>query len=181
VRRGNPSLYRALDSKQIVDSLKNNAEKEYAERLKTLASVKKAIEPLAKKAAAPGELEIAYIVKGKHNVVQRLRSAIEETKKQLLLLTFDKDLLEAVRPSILEAMARNVRVRSAVTPDLTETAAALGLVKELVCKCNLLLSDDSKLITVSNWRSDKCHAIVSDDPVMTTIAREYYDNPKCCC
>ena len=181
VSRGNPSLYRALDTNQIVDSLKKNAEEEYAERLKSLASVKRAMEPLAKRAASPGELEIAYIVKGKHNVVQRLRNLIEESKKQLLFLTFEKDLLEAVRPAILEAKSRNVRVRSAVTPELMETAEALGSVKELICKCNLLLSDDSKLVTVSNWNSDKCHAIVSDDTVMTTIAKEYYENPKCCC
>jgi len=181
VSRGNPSLYRALDTNQIIDSLKKNAEKEYAEKLKTLASVKRSIEPLARRAAAPGELEIAYIVKGKHNVIQRLRSAIEESRKQILFLTFERDLLEAVRPAILEAKTRKVRVRSAVTPELMETAEDLGSTKELVCKCNLLLSDDSKLVTVSNWGSDKCHAIVSDDPVMTTIAREYYDNPKCCC
>jgi HTH-type transcriptional regulator, sugar sensing transcriptional regulator len=180
VSRGNPSLYRALDTNQIIDSLKKNAEQEYSEKLKILASVKKTIEPLAKKAAAPEELEIAYIVKGRHNVVQRLRSAIEESKKQLLFLTFDKDLLEAVQPAMLEAKARKVKVRSAVTPELIETAEAMGPVKELICKCNLLLSDDSKLVTISNWDSDKCHAIVSDDTVMTTIAREYYDNPKCC-
>lgn len=181
VRKGNPSLYRALDPNQIVDSLKKDAEKEYAERLRTLARVKRAIEPLAKRAAAPGELEIAYIVKGRHNVVQRLRSAIEESKRQLLFLTFDKDLLEAVRPAILEAKTRRVKVRSAVTPELMEMADTLGPVKELVCKCNLLLSDDSKLVTIANWGSDNCHAIVSDDSVMTTMAREYYDNPKCCC
>lgn len=183
VSRGNPSLYRALDTNQIVDSLKKNAEEEYAERLKSLASVKRAMEPLSKRGASPGELEIAYIVKGKHNVVQRLRNLIEESKNQLLFLTFEKDLLEAVRPAILEAKSRNIRVRSAVTPELIETAEAeaLGAVKELICKCNLLLSDDSKLVTVSNWNSDKCHAIVSDDPVLTTIAKEYYENPKCCC
>lgn len=179
--RGNPSLYRALGTNQIVDSLKKNAEKEFAEKLETLASVKRSMEPLAKRAATPGELEIAYIVKGRHNVIQRLRSAIEESKKQILFLSFEKDLLEAVRPAILEAKARKVRVRSAVTPELTETAEGLGSVKGLICKCNLLLSDDSKLVTISNWGSGKCHAIVSDDPVMTTIAREYYDNPKCCC
>ncbi len=181
VRKGNPSLYRALDPNQIVDNLKKDAEKEYAERLRTLASVKRSIEPLAKRATARGELEIAYIVKGRHNVVQRLRSAIEESKKQLLILTFDKELLEAVRPAILEAKTRRVKVRSAVIPELMEMAEGLGPVKELVCKCNLLLADDSKLVTIANWGSDNCHAIVSDDSVMTTMAREYYDNPKCCC
>src|SRR5436853_1661807 len=181
VSRGNPSMYRALDPDQIVDSLKKNAEKEHAEKLKTLASVKRSIEPLAKRAATPGELEIAYIVKGRPNVIQRLRSAIEDSKKQILFLTFDKDLLEAVHPALLEARARKWKIRSGVTPELVETAETMGHVKELICKCNLLLSDDSKLVTVSNWGSDKCHAIVSDDPVMTTIAREYYDNPKCCC
>ena len=181
VRRGNPSIYRALNPDQIVDSLRKNAEKEYAEKLGTLESVRKTIIPLAKKAAEPGEFEIAYIVKGKHNVAQRLRSAIEESKREVLLLTYDKDILETVLPAILQAKKRRVEVRQAVTRDLEEEAEAAGPVKELICKSNLLLVDGSKLVTISNWDSDKCHAIVSDDPVMTAMAREYYDNPKCCC
>ena len=181
VRKGNPSIYRALSPDQIVDGLRQNAEKEYAEKLGTLESVRKTIIPLAKKAAAPDELEIAYIVKGKHNVAQRLRNAIEESKKQVLLLTYDRDILETVLPAILQAKKRRVQVRQAVTPDLAEQAEVAGSVKELICNTNLLLVDDSKLITISNWDSDKCHAIVSDDPVMTSMAREYYDNPKCCC
>src|SRR5213594_1456413 len=81
VRRGNPSLYRALNPDQIVDSLRENAEKDFAERLGTLENVRKVIVPLAKRASGPEEFEIAYIVKGKHNVAQRLRNAIEESKK----------------------------------------------------------------------------------------------------
>ncbi len=181
VRRGNPSIYRALDPDQIVDGLRKTAEKEYAEKLGTLERVRKTIIPLAKKAAGPDELEIAYIVKGKHNVAQRLRNAIEESKKQVLLLTYDRDILETVLPAILQAKKRRVQVRQAVSPDLAEQAEAAGSVKELICATNLLLIDDSKLITISNWESDKCHAIVSDDPVMTSMAKEYYDNPKCCC
>ncbi len=181
VRRGTPSIYRALNPDQIVESLRKNAEKEYAERLGTLENVKKTIIPLARKAAGPDELEIAYIVKGKHNVAQRLRNAIEESKKQILLLTYDKDILETVLPAILEAKKRKVRVHQAVTRELEEMAESAGPVKQLICKCNLLLVDDSKLVTISNWDTDKCHAIVSDDSVMTTMAREYYDNPKCCC
>src|SRR5712691_8959198 len=176
VRRGNPSIYRALDPDQIVDGLRKTAEKEYAEKLGTLERVRKTIIPLAKKAAGPDELEIAYIVKGKHNVAQRLRNAIEESKKQILLLTYDKDILETVLPAMLEAKKRKVQVRQAVTRDLEEEAEAAGPVKELICKSNLLLVDGSKLVTISNWDSDKCHAIVSDDPVMTAMAREYYDN-----
>ena len=181
VRKGNPSVYRALSPDQIVDSLRKNTEEEYAERLGVLESVKKTITPLARKAAGPDDFEIAYIVKGKHNVAQRLRNAIEESKKQVLLLTYDKDLLETVLPAILEARKRKVRVHQAVTRELEEMAESAGAVKQLICKCNLLLVDDSKLVTISNWDTDKCHAIVSDDPVMTTMAREYYDNPKCCC
>ncbi len=181
VRRGNPSIYRALNPDQIVDGLRKTAEKEYEEKLGTLESVRKTIIPLAKKAAAPDELEIAYIVKGKHNVAQRLRNAIEESKKQVLILTYDRDILETVLPAILQAKKRRVQVRQAVTPDLVEQAEVAGSVKELICNTNLLLVDDSKLITISNWDSDTCHAIVSDDPVMTSMAREYYDNPKCCC
>jgi sugar-specific transcriptional regulator TrmB len=181
VRKGNPSLYRALNPDQIVEGLRQNVQQEYAEKLETLERVRKTIIPLAKKAAEPDELEIAYIVKGKHNVAQRLRNAIEESQKQVLLLTCDRDILETVLPAILQAKKRRVLVRQAVTPDLAEEAGAAGSVKELICHSNLLLVDNSKLITISNWDSDKCHAIVSDDPVMTSMAREYYDNPKCCC
>src|SRR3989449_9253070 len=51
VRKGNPSVYRALSPDQIVDSLRKNTEEEYAERLGVLESVKKTITTLARKAA----------------------------------------------------------------------------------------------------------------------------------
>src|SRR5438445_11322132 len=40
VRKGNPSIYRALNPDQIVDALRQHAEREYAEKLGTLESVR---------------------------------------------------------------------------------------------------------------------------------------------
>src|SRR5712692_8545265 len=47
VRKGNPSLYRALNSEQIILNLKHVADQEHTARLQTLDQLKKRIEPLA--------------------------------------------------------------------------------------------------------------------------------------
>jgi len=181
VRKGNPSLYRALTPDQIVRNLKQRTEKEHANRLQRLNELRKRIEPFAKAQAESGELEIAYIVKGQQNILSRLKTMVEQAEKQVLLLTYEPGILRAVLPSIDSARKKRIQVKLAVSEDLEKDLERFGSEKDLVCKCNLLLVDDSKLVSVSNWHTDKSHALVTEDDAMITVAREYYDNPKCCC
>lgn len=181
VRKGNPSLYRALMPDQIVRNLKQHTEKEHASRLDTLDQIRKRIEPLVKTKPGSGDLEIAYIVKGKQNILSRLKSMVEQAEKQVLLLACEPDILRAVLPSLDSAERKRVQIKLAVTEELKKELDNFGSVKDLVCRCNLLVVDDSKLVSVSNWRTDKSHALVTEDDAMITVAREYYDNPKCCC
>ena len=181
VRKGNPSLYRALTLDQIIFNLKQVTEKEHTGRLQMLDQLKKKIEPLSKAHSEREELEIAYIVKGQQNILNRLRTTIEGSEKQVLLLTHEPEILKGVLLSLLSAKKKRVEVKLAVTQDLEKNLENFGSVKDLVCRCNLVLVDDSMLVSVSNWHTEKSHALVTEDEAMTTVAREYYDNPKCCC
>jgi sugar-specific transcriptional regulator TrmB len=181
VRKGNPSLYRALDPDQIFLNLKRVADKEHTTRLLTLDQLKKRIEPLTRLNPEPGELEIAYIVKGQQNILNRLKNTVEQAQREIQLLTYEQDILHPLLPVLAEAKKKRIHVKLAVTSNLERELEMFGSVKNLVCKCNLLLVDDSKLVSVSNWGSDKPHALVTEDEAMTTVAREYYDNPRCCC
>lgn len=181
VRKGNPSLYRALNLEQIINNLKQVTEKEHTGRLQMLEQLRKKIEPLSKTRSEQEELEIAYIVKGQQNILNRLRTTIEGAAKQVLLLTYEPEILRGVLPSLMSAKKKRVQIKLALTNDLEKDLDEFGSVKELICRCNLVLVDDSKLVSVSNWHTDKSHALVTEDEAMTTVAREYYDNPKCCC
>jgi sugar-specific transcriptional regulator TrmB len=179
VRKGNPSLYRALGSDQIILNLKESAAKEHADRLKTLDQLKRKIEPLAK-AHPSEELEIAYIVKGQQNILNRLKNTIDQAQREVQLMTPQRDILDPLLPNLVTAKKRKIRVKLAVTPDLARELDEFNSVKDLICRCNLLLVDDAKLVSVSGWGSEIPHALVTEDEAMATVAREYYDNPRCC-
>ena len=181
VRKGNPSLYRALQTDQIILNLKGLTDKEHSNRLQTLDSLRKKIEPIAKSRPESAELEIAYIVKGRQNILNRLKTMMEQAEKQILLLTQESSILEPLLPNLLSAKKNRVQVKLAVTKELAKDVESFGAVKDLVCQGDLLLVDNSKLASISNWHTDKAHALVTEDEVMTTVAREYYDNPRCCC
>jgi sugar-specific transcriptional regulator TrmB len=181
VRKGTPSLHKALGIEQIITNLKEIAESDHTRRLQTLEILKKRLEPVARRVAAgTEELEVAYIVKGHSNIIQKLKNTIENAEKQVIFLTYESELLEPLLPSLSTAKRGGVDVRLALAPTL-EKIVAFGSVKSLLCKCNVLLMDNSKLLSISNWRSEKPYALVTDDPAMVTAAREYHDNPKCCC
>ena len=181
VRRGTPSLYRALTPDKIILNLKQLTEREHANRLQTLDNLKKKIEPLAKAHPETEELEIAYILKGQQNILGRLKTMVEQAEKQVLLFAYEPDIVRAILPGLLQTKKNRIQVKLAVTKDLQKDLEAFGSVKDLVCRCNLLLVDESKLASVSNWHTEKPHAMITEDEAMTTFARECYDNPKCCC
>jgi sugar-specific transcriptional regulator TrmB len=137
---------------------------------------------LAKARSEPAQVELAYIVKGKRNIVERMLAAIEESRKELVLLITSKELLDAIADSIVHARKRKVRVGVAVPSDLkdSENLKMLGDVRALKCECDILIADSEKLVTASHMDRDDAYAIVTSDKSMIRMSREYFDNPSCC-
>ncbi|HLF06325.1 MAG TPA: hypothetical protein VI893_03995, partial [Thermoplasmata archaeon] len=53
-------------------------------------------------------------------------------------------------------------------------------VRDIVCKCAVLVTDDTQVLTISSLKDGTHYAIVSTDETLVRMATEYWDSPNCC-
>ena len=181
-QRGVPTLYKPVNLDQMVSNLTHSQNEEHQRRLRFVELFKKQAEPLVKARSEPEEVELAYIVKGRRNIIERMLTAIEEARKELILLIMSEEILNGIAVSLLQAKKRKVRIGIAVTDNLNKakTLQSFADVRMLKCDCDILIADSEKLVTASEVDSDDAYAIVTSDKNMIRMSREYFDNPNCC-
>jgi sugar-specific transcriptional regulator TrmB len=181
-QRGVPTLYKPVNLDQMVSNLTHAQDEEYQRRLRFVELFKKQAEPLVKARSEPAEVELAYIVKGRRNIIERMLGAIEEVRKELILLVMSEEILNGVAQALSQAKKRKVRIGIAVTDNLSKakTLQSFADVRTLKCDCDILIADSEKLVTASEVDTDDAYAIVTSDKTMIRMSREYFDNPNCC-
>jgi sugar-specific transcriptional regulator TrmB len=181
-QHGTPTLYKPLQFTQMISNLTRTQNEDHQRRLRLVELFRKQAEPLAKARSEPSEVELAYIVKGRRNIVERMLTAIEESRKELVLIVSNRILWDGIVSGLAQAKKRRVRIGVAVTPNLrdAEMLESFGEVRMANCECNIMIADSDRLVTVSHVESDDAYAIVTSDSTMIRMSREYYDNPNCC-
>jgi len=181
-QHGTPTLYKAVGFDQMISNLIRAEKEEHQRRLQLVESFRKQAEPLARAQSEPVEVELAYVVKGKRNIAERMVVAIEQSRRELVLLVSDSHLLKAISNALVQAKKRRIKVGIALAPELkkTENLNLLGDVRTLNCECDMLIVDSEKLVTASHMDREDAYAIVTSDKSMIRMSREYFDNPNCC-
>jgi len=181
-QRGVPTLYKPVEFEQMISNLSRAVNEEHQRRLRSVEVFRRQAEPLVKARSEPAEIELAYIVKGRRNIVERMLTVIGQSRKEAVLLVSNEQLWNGIASGLAQARKRRVKVGLAVTPNLREapTVETFGDVRASSCDCNILIVDSEKLVTASHVDSDGAYAIVTSDKNMIHMSREYYDNPKCC-
>ncbi len=181
VQRGNPSLYRPVDAKQAVESLKQEAEEAFNRRVRGIETLAREIEPLLSSQSEEQGIELAYIVKGKRNILAHMVRTIEAAREELLVMNSSRGLLERLLPALQGAHERGIRVKIAVYGDPGEVRMLrFSELKLSKCDCNLLIADSRRLLTISRPEAENGYAIITEDPNMISLSRSFYDNPTCC-
>jgi sugar-specific transcriptional regulator TrmB len=181
-QHGTPTLYRPAEFDQMISNLTRAENEEHQRRLRLVEVFSKRAEPLAKARSQPAEIELAYIVKGKRNIVERMLAVIEQSRKELVLLISSRELWKGIANGLLQAKKRKVKIGIALAPDLkdAENLSQFGDVRSLSCECDILIADSEKLVTTSHVDTEGAYAIVTSDKTMILMSREYFDNPDCC-
>lgn len=181
MQRGNPSYYRPVDAKQTVENLKREAQEDFSRRVKGIEALTREIEPLLASHESEKSVELAYIIKGKRNVLSQMMRTIEAADSEVLLMNSGRDLLDGLLPALREARRRGLKVRIAIYGDLSAMRnfrfTELKLSK---CDCNILITDSRRLVTVTRHYGEIAYAIVTDDPNIISVSRSFYKNPACC-
>ena len=181
-QRGVPTLYRPVNLDQMVSNLIRAQDEEHQRRLRFVELFKKQAEPLVRARSEPTEVELAYIVKGRRNIMERMLTAIEQARKEVVVLINSEQILSGIAHGLLQAKKHKVRIGIAVAPHLSgaETLRPFADVRALKCDCDIVIADSEKLVTASEVDSDDAYAIVTSDKTMIRMSREYFDNPNCC-
>lgn len=181
-QHGTPTLYKPLQLSQMISNLIRAQDEEHQRRLQLIELFKKQAEPLAKARSEPAEVELAYIVKGRRNIVERMLAVIEQSRKELVLLVSSREIWNGIASGLAQARKRRVRIGIAIDSNLRDAEAlkAFEDIRIMNCECDILIGDMEKLVTASHLESDDAYAIATSDKSMIRMSRQYYDDPECC-
>lgn len=179
VQKGNPNLYVATPPGEAVANLKNQLTESYNEKMREADALVDVLNPIYESAEKSGELEIAYLIKGQKNIINRMKALIESARKEITVFiaypaVFNalKETLENAR--VIDRLTLNIAVSEEVFEK--ESTSELGDVRLLCCPVGMLISDTKTMLTLSDWAEET--AMLTQDPNLIRMARDSYDNPR---
>jgi len=181
VQQGNPNVYRPIPPKEAVANIKTQLTDRLNEKLKEADVLGDQLVPLYDSAEKPEELELAYIIRGQKNIINRMKALIQASKREITVFVPFPEVLQEVRTALKEAKEkRRVKLNIAVTREVMESSelSELGEVKLLCCILGMLISDMKTLLTLTSWTNEV--AVMTQDQNLMRVCRDYYDNPACC-
>lgn len=185
VREGRPSLFRPLPPKEALGNLKNAIRTDYETRAKKLDLLASKVEPLFEKTIGREDLELAYIIKGSTNILNRMKALMESAKREIVLYIPDPDIFDKLRDGVQGARRRGVRIQLAVAKSLSETVSPSDFSgrKLLTKDCEkswAIIKDDEILLNVSGWQGQNPNGILTQDSSLIAMSKSWLTNPRCC-
>ena len=139
IKIGKPVKYIAVKPTEVIEKIKLNTMNEAQEKVKSLANLKQTqeyveLEGLYNSGIEPiKSQEITGALKGRSNIISRLRELLENAKKEILIcrsITDFEDKSRALMPAIEKAAKKNVKVKIALSGETEK-------IKKLAAKQNL--------------------------------------------
>jgi sugar-specific transcriptional regulator TrmB len=184
VQKGNPNIYVPMPPKEAINNLKNQLDENLKEKIKEADVLVDMLTPMYESTEKSGELEVAYIVRGQKNIINRMKSIIETTRKEITIFISFPEVLRGLKEMLRDAKERRgVRLNIAVTQEVfdKEDCTELGEIRLLCCSVDslgMLISDMKTLLTVSDWMDGA--ALLTQDRNLIRVSKDYFDSPSCC-
>jgi sugar-specific transcriptional regulator TrmB len=181
VQKSTPAVYRPIPPNEAVANLKQQLKDELDEKITQADVITSKLKPLYDSSDKPEELEIAYILRGQKSIVNRMKSLIGASKREITLFMTLPEVVKEIHSDLKEAKEKHrVKLNIAVTPEIAnnQDLSDLGEVRVLYCNLAMFISDMKNLVTLTNWPSEV--ALLTQDQGIIQAGRGYYDNPRCC-
>jgi HTH-type transcriptional regulator, sugar sensing transcriptional regulator len=181
VQQSTPSIYRAIEPNEAIANLKQQLKDNFDQKIKHADVLMGKLIPLYDSADKPEELEIAYILRGQKSIVNRIKSLIQSSKREITMFMTLPNVVEGIHSALKDAKdKRKVKLNIAVTPEIanSQDLSDLGDVRTLYCNLAMFISDMKNLVTLTNWPNEV--ALMSQDQSLIRVCRDYFDNPRCC-
>ncbi len=86
VQKGNPNIYVPVSPKEAVANLKQHLTERLNERMKEADVLVDILMPMYESTGEREELELAYIIRGQKNIINRMKALIETARKEITYL-----------------------------------------------------------------------------------------------
>jgi sugar-specific transcriptional regulator TrmB len=188
VQKGNPNVYVPISPKEAIASLRNLLTESLNEKINEADVLVDILTPIYESAEKSEELEVAYIIRGQKNILNRMKALIKTARKEITIFISYPSVLKELKESLIDAKeGRRVKLNIAMTQEVfkKEDCSNLGEIRLLCCSLEqsvsslgMLISDMRTLLTVSDWGDET--AMLTQDPNLIRVTRDYYDSPTCC-
>lgn len=188
IQKGNPNVYLPMPPRDAVASLKEQLTERFDEKIKEADVLVDLLAPIYDSVEKSEELELAYIIRGQKNIINRMKSLIETARKEAtILISYPEVFRELEHPLIEAKEKRKVELNIAITQEVfdKEDFSRFGRIPLLCCSSltptdspGMLITDTKTLLTVANWIEET--AILTQDQNIVRVCRSYFDNPAWC-
>lgn len=188
VQKGNPNFYLPVPPKEAIASLKQQLNEKLNEKVKEADVLADLLAPIYDSVEKSEELELAYIIRGQKNIINRMKALIETARREVTLFISYPGVIGELESSLMKAREKpRVALNIAVTQEIAEKGnfSALGKIHLVCCSSltpadfpGMLITDVKTLLTIANWIDET--AILTQDPNIVRVCRSYFDNPTWC-
>jgi sugar-specific transcriptional regulator TrmB len=188
VQKGNPNFYLPVPPKDAVASLKQQLTEKLGEKIKEADVLTDLLAPIYDSVEKSEELELAYIIRGQKNIINRMKALIETARREVTLFISYPGVIRELEDSLIKAKDKpRVNLNIAVTEGILEKDdfSSLGKIHLVCCSSltpadfpGMLITDAKTLLTIANWIDET--AILTQDPNIVRVCRSYFDNPTWC-
>ncbi|MCW4029206.1 MAG: hypothetical protein NWE92_06115 [Candidatus Bathyarchaeota archaeon] len=180
VRNASPKIYKPVPPKEAISNLKQRLTEKLKEELKEADVLTDLLIPIYESTDKQDELEVAYIMNGKINIVNKMKTLMATAKKEITFFVSYPMLFQELETTLREAQDRKIRINIAMTEKMlkTENIKGLGDTRQLCCDVTLLIIDVKTLVTVTDLKFSET-AMLSQDKNLIRVARDYYENSMC--
>jgi len=188
VQRSNPNIYLPTPPKDAISNLKQQLTERLNEKIKEADVLADMLTPVYESASKPEEIEVAYIIRGQKNIINRMKTLIASARNEITIFISHPAILNGLKESLTEAREkRRTKLNIAMTREVfeKEDTSNLGKIRLLCCTIDqslnslgMLITDMSTLVTISDWFDEV--AMLTQDRNLIQVSRDFYDNPACC-
>lgn len=188
VQKGNPNVYLPAPPQEAISNLKNQMLESINEKISEADALTNVLVPIYENAEKSEEFEVAYIIRGQKNIINRMKALIQMARKEITFFTSFLSVFRELKASLIEAKEkRRVKLNIALTQEVyrKEDCSDLGEVRLLCCSAEssisslgMLISDMKTLLTLSDIMEET--AMLTQDKNLIQVTRGYFDNPTCC-
>jgi sugar-specific transcriptional regulator TrmB len=177
VQEGTPKKYMVIYPNTPLESIRLKLKEEYKKKATVIDRLATILPPMYHEHEDSPKL--AYIIKGKGNVLNHVKRLMEEATSSVILMMPNSKIFSLLTNSISKLQSKKIDVKIGIFGKITPENKFSMKVQMISCECFFLIIDNKVLLTVSRWNTDHWHGIWTTETSLIEVSSGYFSSPCC--